>query len=312
MKKYIPYIIAVLIGSTISLAAQNYFGTPNQIRVRTDATGALLALAVSSTTPISQPTLFSNTRLRVDANNNLIIVCDTCGGGGGAPVDATYITQTANATLTNEQPLSLLGSGVLFSTTSTGVVTSLGQGLAGQAIIAGTPPAFGSTYDSGAITADTPFQITQEWNNSGVTFTGLNVTVTQTASEAHSLLFKVGTPGCCSGTHGYLDIQQDGTVYVQSAFQLGAGANFSTDNGGYTHLTTADLSGVMQMTAPNAGELLLKSGSDGAYIESIELAADPTPPAATRFQLYAKDNGGKVTLYAQFPTGSPQAIAAEP
>lgn len=45
------------------------------------------------------------------------------GGGGGAPTNATYLTQTANATLTNEQALSALGTGLMSNTTGTGVVS---------------------------------------------------------------------------------------------------------------------------------------------------------------------------------------------
>ncbi len=44
--------------------------------------------------------------------------------GSSAPVDATYITQTANATLTNEQALSALSTGYMKVTTTTGVITS--------------------------------------------------------------------------------------------------------------------------------------------------------------------------------------------
>jgi hypothetical protein len=39
--------------------------------------------------------------------------CAITGGSGGAPIDATYITQTSDATLTNEQALSLLSNGIL-------------------------------------------------------------------------------------------------------------------------------------------------------------------------------------------------------
>lgn len=45
------------------------------------------------------------------------------GGSSGAPADATYITQIPNASLSNEQALSLLSTGVLKSTTATGVVS---------------------------------------------------------------------------------------------------------------------------------------------------------------------------------------------
>lgn len=47
------------------------------------------------------------------------------GGGGGAPTGATYITQTADGTLSAEQALASLSTGVMKVTTSTGVVSSL-------------------------------------------------------------------------------------------------------------------------------------------------------------------------------------------
>lgn len=46
-------------------------------------------------------------------------------GGSGAPVGATYIVQTADGTLTNEQALAALATGFMFSTTATGVVTTI-------------------------------------------------------------------------------------------------------------------------------------------------------------------------------------------
>jgi len=46
-------------------------------------------------------------------------------GGGGAPTDATYITQTVNAALTAEQALSTLATGYMKVTNGTGVVSSI-------------------------------------------------------------------------------------------------------------------------------------------------------------------------------------------
>jgi hypothetical protein len=43
------------------------------------------------------------------------------GGGGGAPTTATYITQTPDGTLSNEQAMSLLATGIVKNTTATGV-----------------------------------------------------------------------------------------------------------------------------------------------------------------------------------------------
>jgi len=45
------------------------------------------------------------------------------GGGGGAPTTATYITQTTNGSLSNEQALASLATGILLNTTGTGVLS---------------------------------------------------------------------------------------------------------------------------------------------------------------------------------------------
>lgn len=50
------------------------------------------------------------------------------GGGSGAPLDATYIVQTPNGDLTNEQALSALATGLLKNTTVTGVLYIAAQG----------------------------------------------------------------------------------------------------------------------------------------------------------------------------------------
>lgn len=47
---------------------------------------------------------------------------------GGAPTDATYIVQTANGSLSAEQALGSLATGILKSTTTTGVVSIAAQG----------------------------------------------------------------------------------------------------------------------------------------------------------------------------------------
>lgn len=49
----------------------------------------------------------------------------SCGAGGGAPTDATYITQTANGSLSAEQALGALATGCLGSATTTGVVSAV-------------------------------------------------------------------------------------------------------------------------------------------------------------------------------------------
>jgi hypothetical protein len=76
--------------------------------------------------------------------NGTTIACATDQtGGGGAPVGATYITQTSDATLTGEQALSALGTGLVKNTTGTGVLsigasgTDYAPATSGSAILKG-------------------------------------------------------------------------------------------------------------------------------------------------------------------------------
>lgn len=50
--------------------------------------------------------------------------CGTGGAGGGAPTDATYITQTSNSGLSAEQALASLSTGIVKVTTGTGVLST--------------------------------------------------------------------------------------------------------------------------------------------------------------------------------------------
>ena len=86
------------------------------------------------------------------------------GAGGGAPTNATYVTQTADATLTAEQALSALATGYMKVTTTTGVVSSQAVPIpvadGGTGLTAGTSggilgyTAVGTLASSGALTAN--------------------------------------------------------------------------------------------------------------------------------------------------------------
>lgn len=79
---------------------------------------------------------------------SLVGLCDETGGGdsgGGAPVAATYITQTPHADLTNEQALSALATGLLKNANGTGVLS-----IATPVTDYGTMSSFDIDADTGA------------------------------------------------------------------------------------------------------------------------------------------------------------------
>lgn len=75
-------------------------------------------------TAVSNCTDTGGNHLNYTASTNSFS-CGTSSSGGGAPTDATYITQTADGTLSAEQALSALSSGIMRVATTTGVITSL-------------------------------------------------------------------------------------------------------------------------------------------------------------------------------------------
>src|ERR1700738_2242374 len=104
--KILSSLIGILIGVALT-NAQNR-DTPSNLRVKVDVNGYLLVSTAAQTNPITTVT-FNNARLNVDNNGNLVVVSS----GGIAPANATYIVQTANATLTNAQAIGALSSGIL-------------------------------------------------------------------------------------------------------------------------------------------------------------------------------------------------------
>lgn len=89
---------------------------------------------------------------------------DGSSGGSGAPTTATYIVQTPDGTLSAEQALSALATGIMFSTTTTGVVSIA---IAGTDYVAPAGTAKVS-IDLSADAANVPFTIKNGKSESGI------------------------------------------------------------------------------------------------------------------------------------------------
>lgn len=116
------------VGSNITIAWANITGTP------TTLAGYGITDAVPTTRTINGHALSANVTLAYSdfgtmAWGNLTGTPTTLAGYGitdGAPNTPTFITQTASASLTNEQALGALASGLVLNTTTTGVLSIYG------------------------------------------------------------------------------------------------------------------------------------------------------------------------------------------
>ncbi len=95
MKKIL--VLNILIFSSLVLLAQQT-GTPNQIRVLTDANNSLILASAAQSGTVSQPTLFSNTRLRTDSNGSLLVTPFLTGGSGTNSYKASGMLTTPVST----------------------------------------------------------------------------------------------------------------------------------------------------------------------------------------------------------------------
>lgn len=112
--------------------------------------------------------------------------CVTSGGPGHNLLSATHLDTVAASPV----------RGDLITGNATPAWTRLAIGGAGTILQTnGTDASWGNTIARGSIVASTPWTFTQTWNNSGVAFSGLVESITNTASAAGSLLLNLTVGG---------------------------------------------------------------------------------------------------------------------
>lgn len=152
-------------------------------------------------------------------------------GGGGAPTSATYITQTPDATLTNEQALSALATGIVVNTTTTGVLTIYTGASCTNQFIRSLSASGAATCASISLTADVTGTLPQ--SNGGTGAGALSC-------AAGERLTSNGTAYSCSAvvTQAYATVEDEGTPLTQRSTVNMTGAGVScTDSGGKTVCT---------------------------------------------------------------------------
>lgn len=115
MKKILSNLAGVILILSCCVAAQQQSGTPFQIRVNTDANGYLVLSGAAQSLPLSQPTVFANTRLQTDSSGNLLVVVS--GAISPTTITCNGSTGTTNTVLTGGNPCTWTGTPSITSVT---------------------------------------------------------------------------------------------------------------------------------------------------------------------------------------------------
>lgn len=228
--------------------------------------------------------------------------------GTPAPIDATYITQTPSSTLTAEQPLSALSTGILQVTTSTGVLSSVttSSGLAGLisdktgsgALVFGTSPTIATPSITGAAAWEDG--VRQTFNPNGTT-PGFN-------------------PGSIAGdpsTPSNGDLWYDSTGNLLRARINGSTVSLGAGGGGGSVATDAIWTAKGQLAAAtgsgaavavNVGTNGYVLTADSAETAGVKWAVLPSGGTLTLARFNAASNQPPGSAYATFNTRNAIAV----
>jgi hypothetical protein len=253
-----------------------------------------------------------------DANGNLVTAGAACGTSSGAPVDATYITQTANGTLSNEQALASLSSGIMRVATTTGVVTSLTTsigisdnlsdetGTGGALVFASSPAIVTPSVNNGATGAGSvAFKEDADNGSNAATLVGPASTADVTLTLPAETGTVCSTGSVCTGYQaslGYTAANAATTLTVagtSNEISSSAGAQDLSANRTWTLSlpATVDLGGKTSFEVPN--------GADPTTDVFGELAADNNAWAASRGALEHFDGTASTFVVAALASDAP-------
>lgn len=176
------------------------------------------------------------------------------GGGGGAPTTATYITQTPDATLTNEQALSALATGIVVNTTATGVLTIYTGATCTNQFIRSLSATGAATCASVSLVNDVTGTLAQANGGTG------SGALTCAAGER---LTSNGSAYSCSAvvTQAYATVEDEGSGLTQRSTVNFTGAGVScADSGGKTVCTISGGGGGGGLSAGEVQRLVAIGG----------------------------------------------------
>jgi len=206
--------------------------TATSINGVTITNGGAGALTVTGTTSISGT--HSGTSSGINTGDQ------TLAGLGGAPVGAKYIVQTADATLTNEQALGALATGILKNTTITGVLSIA---------TASDFPILNQNTTGSAATLTTSRKIWGQSFNGSADVTGAISGATSLALNGATSGTVTITPAAVSGTTALTLPATSGTIALTSDITAASHAPVTIGTANGLSLSTQQLSLALASTS---------------------------------------------------------------
>lgn len=244
MRKFLLFV-GVCVCVAVLSAQDGPLTNGANLPVRTDANGYVIVAEQTYTGPDGPRRVFANAQIRTDPNGYLIVTNPS--GLGGSPTNATYLTQTSNATLTAEQALDALATGILRVDTADGVITSLTTSAGIAANISD------ETGTAGLVFANTPTLITPVLGAA----TGTSIVLTgdisaedlrlEDSDNSHDLVFTTTSNLTADRILAFVPGDSARTITINGNPTLVGGtmAVTGTDLSQFAATTSAELAGVI-------------------------------------------------------------------
>ena len=172
-----------------------------------------------------------------------------------------------------------------------GTVSHSGALTLGGQLTCGAITASGQfTNSQGTLTSSAPLTLTQTWNNSGVTFTGLVTNITDTSSASYSLLMDLQSSGnsIFSVRRAYIG----GTKYNRAVLGLTKYSYITGTTGGFVGFGTDESTINVAIDLGAGGGIRLASGSCVAHVNDSS-----NVPAGIVDLAYGRDSAGVLGIY---------------